>query len=176
MTLTDYLLNAALIGLVVLQIRGHRVTAVRLLVPVVLTIWGATQFLQSVPTAGSDLALEVCLVFAGSCLGVLAALTTGIHRDGEGAIAKAGTAAAILWVVGIGARVGFYIWVTHGGQAAVSSFSSSVHVTSGAAWAAGFILMAMAEVVSRTAVLYLKTVHSGAVIPRGGLLGRSVLV
>jgi hypothetical protein len=175
MTLTDYLLNAALISLVVLQIRGHRVTAVRLLVPVVLTIWGASQFLQSVPTAGSDLALEVALVFEGCCLGVLAALATGIHRDGEGAIAKAGAAAALLWVVGIGARVGFYLWVTHGGQAAVSSFSASVHVTSGAAWAAGFILMAMAEVVSRTGVLYLKTVHSGAVIPRGGLLGRSAL-
>jgi hypothetical protein len=175
MTITDYLLNAALIGLVVLQIRGHKVTIARLLVPVALTIWGASQFLQTVPTAGGDAALEVSLVFAGCCLGALAALATGIYREGEGAIAKAGTAAAMLWVVGIGARVGFYIWVTHGGQGAVSSFSASVHVTSGAAWAAGFILMAMAEVVSRTGVLYLKTVHSGAVIPRGGLLGRSAL-
>lgn len=175
MTLTDYLLNAVLISLVVLQIRGHRVTAVRLFVPVVLTIWGASQFLQSVPTAGSDLVLEVALSLAGGCLGVLAALATGIYRDGEGAIAKAGAAAAFLWVVGIGARVGFYLWVTHGGQAAVSGFSASVHVTSGAAWAAGFILMAMAEVVSRTGVLYLKTVHSGAVVPRGGLRGRSAL-
>jgi len=175
MTLTDYLLNAALIGLVVLQIRGHKVTFVRLFVPVALTIWGASQFLRSVPTAGSDIALEVSLVFAGCCLGGLAALATGIHRDGVGAIAKAGAAAATLWVVGIGARVGFYIWVTHGGQAAVSSFSASVHVTSGATWAAGFILMAMAEVLSRTGVLYLRTVHSGAVIPRGGLLDRSAL-
>ena len=175
MTLIDYLLNATLIGLVALQIHGHRVTAVRLFVPVALTIWGASQFLQSVPTAGSDLALEVSLVLAGCCLGGLAALATGVHRDGEGAIAKAGAAAALLWVVGIGARVGFYLWVTHGGQATVSSFNASVHVTSGAAWAAGFILMAMAEVVSRTGVLYLKTVRSGAVVPRGGLRGRSVL-
>ena len=48
-------------------------------------------------------------------------------------------------------------------------------MTSGAAWAAGFILMAMVEVVSRTGVLYLRTARSGAVIPRGGLLGRSAL-
>ena len=175
MTLTDYLLNAALIGLVVLQVRGHRVTAARLLVPVVLTIWGASQFLRSVPTAGSDLVLEAALVFLGSGLGVLAAIATRIHRDGEGAIAKAGGVAALLWVAGIGARLGFYLWVTHGGQTAVASFSASMHVTSSAAWAAGFILMAMAEVVSRTGVLYLRTVRSGAVIPRGGLLSRSAL-
>jgi hypothetical protein len=175
MTLIDYLLNAVLIGLVALQIRGHKVTVVRLLVPVVLTIWGASQFLRSVPTAGSDVALEACLLLAGCCFGALAGLATGIHRDGDGAIAKAGGVAALLWVIGIGARVGFSLWVTHGGQAIVSGFSASVHVTTGAAWVAGFILMAMAEVVSRTGVLYLKTVRSGAVVPRGGLVGRSAL-
>jgi hypothetical protein len=175
MTLTDYLLNATLIGLVALQIRGHKVTVARLLLPVILTIWGASQFLQTLPTAGGDLALESSLVMAGCALGVLAGLATGVHRVGDGAIAKAGGIAAILWVVGIGARVGFYLWVTHGGQAAVSSFSATVHVTSGAAWAAGFILMAMAEVISRTGVLYLKSIRSGATVPRGGLLGRSAL-
>ena len=175
MTLTDYLLNAVLISLVVLQIRGHKVTVARLLVPIVLTVWGASQFLQSVPTAGNDLALESSLVFVGCCLGVLAALATRIHRDGEGAIAKAGGSAALLWVAGIGARIGFYLWVSHGGQVAVTSFSASVHVTSGAAWAAGFILMAMAEVISRTGMLYLRTVRSGAVVPRGGLRVRSAL-
>ena len=115
MTLTDYLLNAALISLVVLQIRGHKVTVVRLLTPVVLTIWGASQFLQAVPTSGGDVALEGCLVAVGCVLGVLAGLATGIHREGDGAVARAGGIAAILWVVGIGARVGFSLWVTHGG-------------------------------------------------------------
>ena len=32
-------MNIALIGLVVLQIRGHKITRARLLVPVVLTVW-----------------------------------------------------------------------------------------------------------------------------------------
>jgi hypothetical protein len=172
MTLIDYLLNAALIGLVALQIKGHRVTLVRLAVPVVLTIWGASQFLHAIPLAGNDGALEAALTLLGAALGILAGAATSIVRDGTGAVARARFAAAILWVVGIGARVGFSLWVSHGGQGAVASFSAAAHVTSGAAWAAGFILMAMAEVVARTSVLYLRTVRSGAIVPRGGLRGR----
>ena len=131
-----------------------------------LTIWGASQFLRAIPTAGGDVALErLSLALTGGLLGAAAALATAIHRDGDGAVAKAGVIAATMWVLGIGARLGFYVWVTHGGQGVVSSFSATVHVTSWDAWAAGFILMAMVEVVSRTGVLYLKTVRSGAVIP-----------
>jgi hypothetical protein len=60
--------------------------------------------------------------------------------------------------------------VGHGGQAAVARFSALHDITSGAAWGAAFVLMAMAEVASRTGVLYLKTRRSGAVLERGGLL------
>src|SRR5271166_4069341 len=132
MTLTDYLMNIILIGLVVFQIRGHKVTKARLLFPLVVTVWVASQFLH--------------------------------------AIAKAGLLAAILWVLGIGARMGFVLWVGHGGQPAVARFSIIHHITSGPAWGAAFILMAMAEVATRTCVLYVKTRRSGATIERGGLL------
>jgi hypothetical protein len=80
----------------------------------------------------------------------------------------------VLWVAGIGARMAFSLWVTHGGQASVASFSAIHHITSGAAWAAGFIFMAMCEVTVRTAVLYVKALRSGADIPRGGLRNRLV--
>ena len=177
MTPIDYLLNACLIGLVALQIKGHRVTVVRLAVPVVLTLWGASQFLHSVPVAGNDVVLEATLALVGAALGALAGMATSIRPmgDGTGAVAKAGTAAAILWVLGIGARVGFSLWVTNGGQRLVGAFSTSVHITSGTAWAAGFIFMAMAEVLTRTGALYLRTVRSGSTIPRGGLLGRAAI-
>ena len=39
MTITDYLMNIGLIALVVLQIRGHKVTRARLLFPLVATVW-----------------------------------------------------------------------------------------------------------------------------------------
>ena len=159
-------MNLALVGLVVLQVRGHRVTVARLMVPLVLTGWAATQFLHAVPTAGSDVALEAVLGLSGATLGGLAALATRIRRDGDGAVATAGVVAAVLWVVGIGARMAFALYVTHGGQAAVARFSTAHHISSGAAWGAGFVLMALAEVGARTGVLYAKTRRTGATIPR----------
>ena len=136
----------------------------------VLTIWGASQFLHSIPAAGNDLVRETSLAAVGCGLGVLAGLATKIRRLGTGAFARAGAAAAALWVLGIGARVAFSLWVTHGGEPTGARFSVLHHITSGQAWVASFIFMAMAEVVSRTGVMYLKARRSGAVIERYGLL------
>jgi hypothetical protein len=169
MTISDYLLNIFLVGLVVLQIRGHKITRARLIFPVVVTVYVASQFLHGIPTAGNDAFLETGFAVAGATLGALAGLATTVSRQGAGAFAKAGAAAAALWVAGIGARMGFYLWVSHGGRPSVASFSSAHNITTGTAWIAGFILMAMLEVAVRTGILYIKTVRSGAEIPRGGL-------
>ena len=168
MTITDYALNIALLSLVALQIRGHRITRARLLFPVIMTVWACSQFLHSIPTVGNDVVLVTTLAVVGATLGVFAGVSTAISRRGEGAFAKAGLVAAFFWVIGVGARMAFAIWVTHGGQATVARFSASHDITSGAAWTSAFVLMALAEVVSRTGVLYVKTRRIGAVIPRGG--------
>ncbi|MGA3218408.1 MAG: hypothetical protein ABSE77_04910 [Acidimicrobiales bacterium] len=175
MTITDYLMNIALVGLVVLQVRGHKITVVRLVVPIAMTLWAASQFLSTIPTAGNDPLLEAALLGAGSVLGLLAGFATSVRRVGETAFAKAGVTAAVLWVLGIGARMAFSIWVSNGGRPAVERFSALHHITSGEAWVAAFILMALAEVASRTGALYIKAVRSGAVIPRGGLRQSSAL-
>jgi hypothetical protein len=169
MTITEYLMNIALVGLVVLQIRGHKITRARLLLPVVLTVFAASQFLHAIPTAGNELVLEAGLGLLGAGLGAAAGLATSISRLGTLAFAKAGAVAATLWVLGIGARMGFSMWVSYGGHASIARFSAAYHITSGTAWVARFILMAMLEVAFRTAVLYAKAVRSGAEIPRGGL-------
>jgi hypothetical protein len=169
MTATDYLLNIGLVGLVVLQIRGHKITRARLIFPLVVTVWVASQFLRGMPTAGNDTLLEAGLALTGVALGALAGLATTVQRDGAEAFAKAGITAAALWVAGIGARMGFSIWVSNGGRPSVASFSAAHNITTGTAWIAGFILMAMLEVAVRTAILYIKTIRSGAQIPRGGL-------
>ena len=174
MTITDYLMNFGLIGLVVLQVRGHKVTRARLLLPVVATVWVASQFLHSIPTAGNDIALVTVLALIGAALGLAAGVATSVRRQGAGAFAKAGAAAAVLWVVGVGCRLGFSLWVSHGGQSSVARFSAAHDITSAAAWTAGFVLMAMLEVAVRTGVLYAKAVRSGAEIPRGGLRQRLV--
>jgi len=64
----------------------------------------------------------------------------------------------------------FSVWASHGGAPAIVRFSMAHHITSSATWTAAFVLMALAEVLGRTGVLYVKTRRTGAVIPRGGLL------
>ena len=172
MTITDYLLNIGLVGLVVLQLRGHRITRARMLLPVVATAYVALQFLHTIPTAGNDVALEAALAAVGAGLGLAAGIATSVTRQGAGAFAKAGAVAAALWVLGIGARMGFSLWVGHGGFHSVAQFSAVHHITSGQAWVAGFILMAVLEVGIRTGVLWVKAVRAGAEIPRGGLRQR----
>jgi hypothetical protein len=174
MTTIEYLLYIGLVGLVVLQIRGHRITRARLLFPVVITVWVAVQFLHAIPTAGNDTVLEAGLAFAGAALGALAGLATSVRRQDAGAYAKAGLVAAALWVVGIGARMTFSFWVTHGGQRTLVGFSTAHHITTATAWVAGFVLMTTLEVAVRAAILYTKAVRSGAEIPRGGLRQRLV--
>lgn len=174
MTTPEYLLNLALVGLVVLQIRGIKVTKAALLFPLAMTLWVATSLLKTVPTAGNDMMLEVGGALLGASLGACAALATAVTRTGATAVAKAGALAAVLWVAGIGARVGFSLWVGHGGAATVRAFSISHRITGGPAWGTAFILMALAEVVARTGVIYVRTRRSGAVIERGGLIRRFV--
>lgn len=79
-----------------------------------------------------------------------------------------------LWGLGIGARVGFSLWVGHGGASTVRDFSLTHHITGGPAWGTAFILMAITEVVTRTGLIYGKTRRTGATIERGGLRHRFV--
>lgn len=157
MTVTDYLLNGALVALVVLQIRGRRMTTRMLLLPVVAVGIVAVDFLHSVPTAGNDLVLIMAGALCGLVLGTACGLATRVFRRTDGIpIAKAGAIAALLWVVGVGARVAFALYATHGGGDAIGRFGIAHQITSPEAWATCLVLMAIAEVVSRTAVLAAK--------------------
>ncbi|HZT66715.1 MAG TPA: hypothetical protein VFA11_13090 [Acidimicrobiales bacterium] len=172
MTITEYLINFALVGLVVVQLRGRRLSRANLLLPVVIVVWVASNLLRNVPTAGNDLILEVAGALAGVTLGALAAAATRISTDEHGsAVAKAGAAAAVLWILGIGARIAFSLYAQHGGAPSIAHFSAAHHITSGGAWVAAFVLMALTEVVARTAVVILKAHRSGARLPRRALSG-----
>lgn len=111
MTITEYALNIALVGLVFLQVRGRKLTVANMVMPVAVTGWVAMTFLRTIPTAGNDLVLEVGGALLGALLGTMAAVVTRVTRDSAGhAHAKAGARAAVLWVFGIGARVGFSLY------------------------------------------------------------------
>ncbi|HTX01171.1 MAG TPA: hypothetical protein VMD59_20475 [Acidimicrobiales bacterium] len=157
MTITDYLINGLLVGLVVLQLRGRRVTMHSLLMPLAIVGVAAEEFLRSIPTAGNDLVLAVIGASAGLLLGTGAGLFTKVFRNAKGQlIAKATGSAALLWVLGVGSRIGFSFYAQHGGGAAIGRFSAAHDITTVQAWVACLILMSVAEVVSRTAVLALR--------------------
>ena len=154
MTLSDYIIDLALIGVVLLQIRGRRLTARSLLLPVGLTAWAAHTYLHSVPTAGNDLVLVAGCAAVGILLGAGAGLLTKVTTGPDGSLlAKAGWAAAVLWVLGVGFRFAFQEFASHGGAATIARFSSAHAITTGQAWVAALVLMAIAEALTRTAVL-----------------------
>lgn len=158
MTTTDYLISAALVLLVVPQIRGTRQTLRNALLPVVCVAAAGAYYLKSFPTDGHDVQLYTVCALVGAVLGVACGATTRISRGTDGvALAKAGAVAATLWIVGMAARAGFEYWATHGGSTAVARFSENNLITGAAAWTAALLLMALAQVMFRLAVVRIKS-------------------
>ncbi len=154
MTFTDYLLDIALIAIVVVQIRGRRLTTRSLVLPLGIVGYVAVTYLKGIPTTGNDLVLVAGCTLAGAVLGGLCGLLTSVRPDASGVpVAKAGVAAATLWVLGVGTRFAFQLYATHGGGAAIERFSVAHDITTVSAWTAALILMALAEAVLRTAIL-----------------------
>ena len=161
MTTIDYLINFALIALVILQIRGSRCdlkTAVR---PLILVGAAAVYYLRGIPTGGHDLLLDGVLIGVGLVLGVACGATTKVWRASDGfSYAKAGVAAAVLWVVGLGGRLAFEEFWSHGGTKAIVNFSIAHDITSQDAWIAALVLMALAEVVSRLVTIRIRAART----------------
>jgi hypothetical protein len=157
MTPLDYIINIGLVAMVLLQIRDRRMDLRSLLLPVVTVAAAAAFYLKGVPTSGNDVLLDAVLGAAGLVLGVACALTTRVWRAVDGlAHSKAGVAAAVLWIVGVGSRLAFELYSTHGGSGSIARFSASHAITSSEAWVAALVIMALAEVVSRLVVLRVK--------------------
>lgn len=154
MTTTDYLISAALVLLVVPQVRGTRQTLRNVLLPVAAVAAAAAYYLKSFPIQGHDLYLYGAAVAVGAVLGLACGATTRLSRDSDGiALAKAGPTAAFLWIAGMAGRAGFEYWATHGGSSAIARFSRDNLITGSAAWTAALLLMALAQVLSRLAVV-----------------------
>lgn len=157
MTLFDYILNIALISLVVLQMRGRRLDRRGLIVPLALVGWAATRYLHGIPTVGNDLMMVIGGILLGASLGAASGLLTRVTRDSDGVpIARATGWAAALWVLGIGARLGFSLYAQHGGAETIGRFSLAHHLTP-AGWVSGLVLMSFAEVISRTILLWARS-------------------
>jgi hypothetical protein len=156
MTLTDYLINAGLIFLIVRQMRDRELDLRSALLPLVLVFTIGHQYLNTIPTAGNDLLLAGGLALIGITLGTLSGFATGVRPGDNGhAIARVGWGAALLLLIGICARMAFVFAAHNGAGHAIASFSASAHITA-AAWPAALVSMAVLEVVVRVVIVQLR--------------------
>ncbi|MFI7382239.1 hypothetical protein [Streptomyces sp. NPDC049813] len=157
MTTTEWITDIALLLVVFRQLREGRLDLRTFLIPLGIVAFVAYSYLDTVPTAGNDLVLIAVLTAVGAVLGIAGGLWTRIRASGEHLLIKAGAVSATLWVLGMGARMGFQLWTEHGGADTVGRFSAAHAITSEQAWVAAFVLMALTEVVTRLATIYLRS-------------------
>jgi hypothetical protein len=141
--------------LIATQVGRHTVSLRRFLTPLAAVAVAAVIYLKGVPTAGGDLPFELACTVAGLAFGLLAASLVRVECDRRSGkiVMQAGLAYAVVWAVVFGGRLAFG-WAASGvWRAAVGQFSLSHAITGEAAWTAAFILMALAMVAARTAVL-----------------------
>jgi hypothetical protein len=153
MTTTDYLLDSALVLIVLLQIKERRLTNRELLRPIVILAIAVASYLHGIPTAGNDLLLIGAVALLGSSIGVASGFATMMCRATDGQVLfRSGWIAGFFWVLGMGSRFAFAVWASHGGIHSIASFSAQHSITA-AAWTPALLAMAVCEVLGRTAIL-----------------------
>jgi hypothetical protein len=167
MTFTDYLIDSALVLLVLLQIKERKLTAKALIRPVVIVAIAVANYLHGIPTAGNDLVLVVVLALVGLLIGAASGQAVIMRRDADGEVlARAAWMSGLFWVLGMGSRFAFLIWVNNGGAATIGHFSATHSITSGEAWTVALLAMAVFEVCGRSLVMALRRQQlTGRVVP-----------
>ena len=157
MNINMYVINAILVLIVVRQIRERQLDLRALAVPVLAVGCAAVVFLHSVPGGGNGIALELLCVSAGAAMGAVGGLATHMRRGADGRpLGRAGWLSASMWIGGVGARMAFAFAATNGAGPAIARFSIAHHITGSAAWVAALIMMALADVLARQVVVYLR--------------------
>ena len=157
MNINVYVINAILVLMVIRQIREHSLDLRSLAIPVLAVGAAAVLFLHSVPLGGNDSMLELACVLVGASMGAIGGLTTHLRRSSDGRpMGRAGWLAASMWVGGVGARLAFAVAANNGAGPAIGRFSVANHITGSAAWIAALVMMALADVLTRLVVIYLR--------------------
>jgi hypothetical protein len=155
MTTIDYLIGVAALAFVLWNMRPKELTDRQLLRPLIIAVVVCVEFLHGVPTTGAAGALVAAGVLIGVGSGAVAALATRLERNGAGRVMAAATPLAIgVTAVAFGARMGFAVAATNGLGPAIGRFSASIGVHSAQAWVAALVLMAVADLVTRAAILW----------------------
>ena len=162
MSLFDWVFPLILIQSVVRQLRGKHLSTFALAWPLAIVIWAALSYVRGFPAQVADLALVAGCGVTGGLLGTLAGTTTSVYRRSDGRLMARATGATVAyWTVGTIGRLVFGLYATNGGGPTIERFSAANGITLDA-WASALTLMALAEVVGRTAVLIPRALHHRA--------------
>jgi hypothetical protein len=157
MTPTDYLIDSALVLLVLLQIKERPLTTKAIVRPIIIVGVAVASYFHSIPTAGNDLVLIAALALTGLTIGAASGVAVRMRRGAHGeALARAGWTSAFFWVLGMGSRFAFLVWISHGGSSSLAGFSAAHSITSGAAWTDALLAMAVCEVLGRSLTMALR--------------------
>jgi len=153
MNATQWILNIGILALMLSQFGEHVASRRRLVLPLAIAAVVAVDMLPGIPTAGNDVAFVAAGAAAGGFLGLAAAALMRVRSREDGRITvTAGWGYAALWTAVIGGRMAFALWASGPGGRTVGSFSMTHHITPDA-WVGFFVLMALAMIVVRTAVV-----------------------
>ncbi len=156
--------GAVLLAVLEADIGPHRkITAFRILRPILLAAVIVPLFIKGVVTHGDGLVLELVGVAAGLVGGALALAFTRVYRSPSTGrpVSAAGAPYALLWIVIIGARAAFSYGADHWFTDQLGSWLVSNSITS-AALTDGLIFMAIAMLLTRTVGL---AIRAGSLAP-----------
>ncbi len=160
MSITDYLINAVFVLIVLRQARERELDLRSVVIPLAIVAYVAQLYVHSIPTAGNDLLLIGALGAVGLTLGVASGFATHVRAGENGlAVARVGWIAGALLIAGIGSRMVFEFALTHGAHHAIVSFSMA-HQIGAAAWPVALVMMALLEVSTRIVIVELRGRHA----------------
>jgi hypothetical protein len=150
----DYILDSALVLIVLIQLRERQMSMRPLIRPIVILAIAVANYLHGFPTQGNDLLLLAVFAVIGGTIGILSGITVIMRRGEEGKVMfRSGPESAFFWVLGMGSRFAFIYWITHSGSASIARFSFHHSISGANAWTVALLGMAVFEVLSRTGIM-----------------------
>lgn len=131
MTPFDYILDSALVLLVLFQIKERVLSTRSLIRPLVIVGIAVANCLHGIPTAGNDLVLVAILATLGAAIGAASGQAVKMRLGANGQVlARSGWLSGLFWVLGMGSRFAFIFWITHFGAGPIAHFSAQHSITS----------------------------------------------
>jgi hypothetical protein len=150
----DYILDSALVLIVILQLKERKMTLRQLVRPVVILAIAVANYLHGFPSQGNDLELIGAFAVIGATIGILSGITVIMRRGEEGDVHfRSGLESAFFWILGMGSRFAFIYWITHTGEATIARWSFHHSISGSNTWTVALLGMAVFEVLSRTGIM-----------------------